>query len=138
MREVMLVVHLLGLVMGVGTSFSFIFLGIAGSKLEKEERLKFALNTFPLARMGHIGLTLLILSGGYLMTPYWKVLPDLPLLMAKLALVVTLIVTITLIAMATKQVKKGDATKLKRIALLGRVALLTGITIVILAVSVFR
>ena len=71
MREEMLVVHLVGLIMGVGTSFSFIFLGIAGSKLEKEERLKFALNTFPLARMGHIGLTLLIISGGYLMTPFW-------------------------------------------------------------------
>ncbi len=138
MREVMLVVHLLGLVMGVGTSFAFMFLGIAGSKLEKEERLKFAVNVFPLARMGHIGLTLLIISGGYLMTPFWKVLADLPLLMAKLAMVLTLIVTITLIAMATKKAKKGDLASFKRIALLGRVALLTGITIVILAVSVFK
>jgi len=56
------------------------FLGIAGSKLGQEERLRFALNTFSLARLGQLGLTLLIFSGLYLMTPFWKVIPSLPLL----------------------------------------------------------
>jgi len=44
MREAMLVVHLLGLVMGLGTSFAFMFLGKAGLKMEKEEGKKFVLN----------------------------------------------------------------------------------------------
>lgn len=134
----MLILHFLGLAMGIGTSFAFMFLGIAGSKLGKEERQKFALNTFSLARMGHIGLTLLILSGGYLMTPYWGVLMSQPLLIAKLILVLTLVVCIILLSMATSRAKKGDMSGFKRIVTLGRVALLTGISIVVLAVLVFR
>jgi hypothetical protein len=138
MREFMLILHFLGLAMGIGTSFAFMFLGIAGSKLGKEERLKFALNTFSLARMGHIGLTLLILSGGYLMTPYWRVLMSKPLLMAKLILVLTLVLCIILLNMATGRAKKGDLSGMKKIAGLGRLALLTGLSIVVLAVLVFR
>lgn len=134
----MLVIHFLGLAMGVGTSFAFLFLGVAGSKLGQEERLKFALNTFSLGRMGHIGLTMLIISGFYLMTPFWGVLSSQPLLIAKLVLVLTLVVCISIITVATSRAKKGDLSGLKRIVFLGRVALLTGICIVVLAVLVFR
>ena len=88
--------------------------------------------------MGHIGLALLILSGGYLMTPYWGVLGSQPLLIAKLTLVLTLVICIVIISMATGRVKKGDMTGFKRIVTLGRVALLLGLSIVVLAVLVFR
>ncbi len=135
----MLIIHLIGLVMGVGTSISFMFLGMAGSKLEKEERVKFALNTLALSRMGHIGLTLSIVTGLYLMTPFWKVLPSQPLLIAKLALVITLVVTISIMTLAANKAKKGDTmANLKKVAALGRFALLTGLTIVILAVLMFH
>lgn len=134
----MLVIHFLGLAMGVGTSFAFIFLGIAGSKLGQEERLRFALNTFSLARLGQLGLTFLIFSGLYLMTPFWKVLPSQPLLIAKLALVLSLVVMITILGIATNRAKKGDLSGLKKIATIGRVALLTSITIIVLAVLIFR
>ena len=138
MREAMLIVHLLGLTMGVGTSIGFMFLGIAGSKLEGEERIKFALNTFALSRMGHIGLTLSIISGLYLMTPFWGSLTALPLLIAKLALVITLTVVISIMTVAANKAKKGDTlSNLKKVAMLGRVALLTGLGIVVLAVLVF-
>ena len=138
MREVMLIVHLLGLVMGVGTSFAFMFLGIAGSKMEKDERIKFALNSFSLGRMGQIGLTMLIISGLYLMTPFWKILPNQPLLIAKLILVLTLLITISISAVATNRAKKGHTANLKKIMILGRVALLTGMSIVVLAVLIFK
>ena len=75
MREVMLI---------------FLFLGIKGSKLDKEEAPKFAINTLSMGTMGHIGLAQLIVSGGYLMTPYWRILPAKPVLIAKLALVLIL------------------------------------------------
>jgi hypothetical protein len=138
MRELMLILHFVGLAMGIGTSFAFFFLGISGSKLGQDERVKFALNTFALSRMGHIGLTLLILSGGYLMTPYWAVLGSQPLLVAKLILVVTLVLCIVLLSLATSRVKKGDMSGFKKIAGLGRLALLIGLSIVVLAVLVFR
>ncbi len=139
MREVMLITHLLGLTMGLGSSFAFLFLGIAGSKMEKAAGQKFTMNTFAMSRMGHIGLTLLVLSGGYLMTPFWPILSSSPLLIAKLILVLVLLVTVSLLSVYAKRAKKGETdANLKKIAFLGKVSLLSGISIVVLAVLIFR
>lgn len=139
MREVMLILHFIGLAMGIGTSFAFMFLGIASSKMEKAEGLKFSLNALALSRMGHIGLTLLVISGLYLMTPYWKALPQMPLLIAKLVLVLVLGALIGVITSAGKKAKAGDAeAQFNKISTLGRFSLLTGLAIVILAVLIFH
>jgi uncharacterized membrane protein len=139
MREAMLIIHLLGLTMGLGSSFAFMFLGIAGSKMEKAARQKFTMNTFAMSRMGHIGLTLSILSGFYLMTPYWKVLGSQPLLIAKLILVLVLVITVSLLSVYAKRAKKGETdANLKKIASLGKISLLSGLSIVVLAVLIFQ
>ncbi|MFC2100851.1 hypothetical protein ACFLRZ_03375 [Bacteroidota bacterium] len=139
MRDVILVVHLIGLTMGIGTSFAFMFLGISSSKMEKNEANKFTLNTFALSKMGHIGLTLLVISGIFLMAPYWKILPNSPLLIAKLVLVVLLAALIGMISAAAKKAKKSNMeTHFKKIQTLGKVSLLTGLTIVVLAVFYFH
>jgi len=138
MRTAMLIMHFLGLVMGLGTSFAFLFLGIAGAKMEKEERKKFTLNTFAMGTMGHIGLTLLIVSGLYLITPYWSNLASMPLLIAKLILVLTLTMGVVLAAIYSRRAKKGDTeANLKKVKSLGQVTLLSGIAIVVLAVLIF-
>ena len=62
-----MIFHFIGLVMGLGTSFGFMFLGMAAAKLPEEERPKFMVNALGLSRMGHIGLTLLVISGLFLM-----------------------------------------------------------------------
>lgn len=139
MRDAMLIVHLLGLVMGLGSSFAFMFLGIAGSKMEKEEGRKFALNTFAMSRMGHIGITMLIISGLYLMTPFWMTLNARPLLIVKLILVLVLTACIILLSVYSNRAKKGNTeSNLKKIAALGKVSLLSGIGIVVLAVLTFH
>ena len=139
MRTAMLIVHFLGLAMGLGTSFGLMFLGMAGSKMEKEERKKFALNSFVLSRMGHIGLAMLILSGLYLMTPFWASLSARPMLIAKLALVLTLTLAVSFAAVYANRAKKGDTmANLRKIAILGKVSVLSGIAIVVLAVLIFR
>ena len=139
MRVAMLIVHFLGLAMGLGASFAFMFLGIAGSKMKKEEAKKFALNTFAMGPMGHIGLAMLIISGLYLMTPFWGALASLPLLIAKLILVLVLTITVVLLSIYTKRAKRGDTeANLKRIANLGKVSILSGFAIVFLGVLIFR
>jgi len=139
MRTAMLIVHFLGLAMGLGSSFAFMFLGIARSKMEKEEGKKFALNTFAMSSMGHIGLTLLIVSGFYLITPFWGALAAMPLLIAKLALVLTLTVSVIILSVYTRRAKNGDTeAHLKKIENLGKLSLLSGIAIVALAVLIFR
>jgi len=139
MRDVMLIVHFLGLAMGIGTSFAFMFLGIASSKMEASEGQKFMLNSFAISKMGHIGITLLIISGGYLMTPYWRVLPNNPMLIAKLVLVLTLAALIGIISSLAKKAKRGDtAVYLKKIENLGKITFIIGLAIVVLAVFIFH
>ena len=139
MRDVMLILHFIGLAMGLGTSFASMFLGRAASKLPPEEAVRFSLYTLALGRMGHIGLTLLVLSGILLMGPYWKMLPHSPLLIAKLALVLVLGALIGMITSRGRKARQGDTpAQFRKIAPLGRLALLTGLVIVILAVYIFR
>ena len=135
----MLIIHFLGLAMGLGTSFAFMFLGIAGSKMDKEEGTKFALKTFALGTMGHIGLVMLIISGLYLMTPYWNALSSMPMLLAKLLLVLVLTIAVIVANVYTRRAKGGETeANLKKIASVGKITLLSGIGIVLLAVLIFR
>ena len=135
----MLYLHFIGLAMGIGTSFGHMFLGIASAKLPPEDRIRFGLHAFALSRAGQIGIVLLVLSGGYLMTPYWGALMDTPLLLTKLILVLFLIIMIIVIHSIANKAKRGDAaTHFRKIAPLGRISLLTGLVIVLLAVLVFR
>lgn len=139
MRETMLIIHFVGLAMGLGTSLAFLFLGFASAKMEKGEAMKFRMNTFALSRMGHIGLALLIISGGYLMTPYWGALGSTPLLAAKLILVVVLTLLIAYISIVAARAKKsGDMSGMAKIAPIGRLNLLLVFAILVLAVFVFR
>lgn len=136
----MLILHFIGLAMGIGTSFAFLFLKMAAAKLPLTERGQFMLRTLPVARMGHIGLGLLILSGGYLMTPYWGSLGQTPLLIAKLTLVLVLIVVIGIVTGISKKARTAadPVPHLKKIGGLGPVSMIIALLIVICAVYVFH
>ncbi len=139
MRDVMLIIHFIGLAMGLGTSLAFMFLGIASSKMEKSEAIQFTIRSFPLSKMGHIGLTLLVVSGIYLMTPFWGGLSEMPLLITKLVLVVILGGLIGMISGHARKAQAGNAeTHLQKIAPLGKVSLLVSLAIVVLAVLIFH
>lgn len=135
----MLILHFIGLTMGLGTSFAHAFLSQTVSRMEPAEAVKFSLKVMVLSRMGHVGLTLLVVSGVYLIIPYWPTLSGNPLLMLKLALVFVLAVLIFFIGRRTRQAIQGDAERnLKKIEPLGKLTLLIGVTIVTLAVFVFH
>jgi uncharacterized membrane protein len=139
MREVMLILHFIGLAMGMGTGFAHAFLGAATTKMSNEEATKFRLNTLVLGKMGHIGIALLLISGFYLITPYWKVLTSTPLLMVKLALVLVLIVLIAMINIAGKKAMNGDAERqFKKMKTMGKLTLIISLGIVIVAVNIFH
>ncbi|MBR9977497.1 MAG: hypothetical protein KFH87_05365 [Bacteroidetes bacterium] len=139
MRDIMLIVHFIGLAMGLGTSFAHLFLGKAAARMDAADARKFRLQSFALNNMGHIGLALLIISGGYLMTPYWNMLPASPMLIAKLSLVLVLGALLGIISAKVRKARQGDAdTHLRKIAPLGRIALVTTVVIIVLAVYVFH
>lgn len=139
MRETALILHFIGLTMGLGTSFAHAFLDRIISKMDKEEAIKFRLQAMTLSRMGYIGIILLVVSGAYLILPYWSTLPSNPLLILKLVLVLVLVILILLIGRGAKEAFKGNAEKnLKKIEPMGKLTLLIGIVIVALAVFIFR
>jgi len=138
MREIMLIFHFIGLVMGMGTGFAHAFLGAAAGKMSPEERVKFSVNTLALGPMGLIGISLLLISGFYMITPYWKVLSDMPWLMAKLSLVGVLILLIVIINIASAKLKKGDISQLKKLKVLGMGTLLVALSIIVCAVKTFH
>ena len=138
MRETMLILHFIGLAMGLGTSFGFMFLGIAASKMPPEEGKKFTLNAMSLSKMGHVGLTLLVITGIYLIIPYWSNISEMPLLITKLVLVVVLGALIGIISSKARKAKEGNEAELAKIRPLGMMSMLTAIVIVALAVLVFH
>lgn len=138
MRDVMLIVHFIGLAMGVGASFAMLFLGMAASKMEPQERGSFMIKSSAVTRSGHIGITLLFLSGGYLMTPYWSGLASNPTLIAKLTLFLVLGALVGIMTSKLKKAKAGDMAQLMTLKKMGPFALLTGITIIVLAVLTFH
>lgn len=139
MRETMLILHLLGLAMGLGTSFAHAFFGNMLSKLTPEEAAKFRKQTKGLSLMGTVGTILLLVSGIYLIVPFWPVLLTLPLLIAKLVLFVILVVLILLINLgARNNYQNQNVANLKRIELMGKTSMVIGVTIVIFAVNVFQ
>ena len=139
MREFFLVLHFIGLAMAVGTGFANLFLGAAAANLEPAERGMFMARTTILVRMGQTGLALLLISGFYLITPYWKVLSDYPTLIAKLVLVAILTVFVIVISLKTrKALNQNDPSQLAKLKPLGMLTLLTGIVIIILAALTFH
>jgi uncharacterized membrane protein len=93
-----------------------------------------------LRRVGQTGLALLIVTGLYLMTPFWKVLGNMPYMIAKLILVGILIIVVTMIDLNSAKVVKGldPGVNMKKNAKLGPLGLILGLTIITMAVLSFR
>ncbi|MFT7333819.1 MAG: putative membrane protein [Sphingobacteriales bacterium] len=139
MKDIMLITHFIGLAMAVGTGFSNLFLGIAGKDLEGKEKGEFFKRTSFLVMMGYTGITLLLVSGLYLITPYWSTLTDMPMLMAKLCFVLVLIILISIIGgLRSKAIKQNNPMLFSKIKPFGMMALLTGLIIITLAVFTFH
>ena len=135
----MLIVHFIGLAMGVGAPFVLFFIDRTGAKLEQADKDRFVLSGYRTVVVGHIGITLSLISGGYLMTPYWKILPDQPLLIVKLVLFLFFAAGLSVISVVSRKAREsGDKQQLTRTITWGRITMLTGIVIVVLAVLVFR
>jgi hypothetical protein len=135
----MLFIHFIGLVMGMGSSFTSLFIRVANKKLPKEEVPKFMLKLRVLGYMGLTGIILLILSGGYLTTPYWSIISSMPFFIAKLLLVAFLLILVLLIDRQWRRaVKNGGGRDLEVLQKLGRLAFPIGILILLFAVLQFH
>jgi uncharacterized membrane protein len=135
----MLIIHFIGLAMGIGTGFAHAFLGSVAAKMDAKEATKFRLHTLVLTKMGNVGITFLVISGLGLMTPYWKILPSSPLLIVKLSLVFLLAIVIFMLNVLGKKARQGNPEEqLGKMQTLGKISMVLGLSIVIVAVSFFH
>lgn len=135
MRDVMLIMHFIGLALVVGTAFSLYFAAAKAKKMASEEGASFHLASLSQVMWGNIGLLLSFLSGGYLMTPYWKLLGEMPLMSTKLVLFLVIGGFFGMIGARAKKARKGDSQEhLSKAGLFSNLALLTALLIVVLAV----
>ena len=140
MRDVATIIHFLGLAMGLGASFAFMYIGIASGKMKKNDGERFLTNSFVLSRMAHLGLGLLFLSGGYLATDLWLGIMADTLFLIKIILFIGLGAVWGIISSNSRRAKLADDKSpfLKNIERLGKVSLLLGVAIVVLAVLRFH
>jgi len=136
--QFLVIVHFLGLAMGVGTGFAN--MAMAGVMAKATAGEKDVLARFPpaMSRIGAIGLVLLWGSGlAIVMTRYggFSVLPR-PFIV-KLAAVVLLTICVGYIHVLFGKVRKGDASAAARIQLLGRLTGPLALIAIIFAVITF-
>lgn len=142
MYEVFLILHFLGLALGVGTSFAFLTLGLSTKSLTPEQRTEFMLKASVLSKNGSIGLALLIISGiGFLVTRgvgevmRWGG----GAFHTKLLLVAVLAGLVGYLQVLLKKARRaGGGPTMATIPKLSRLTLLISVTIVILAVIAFK
>jgi heme/copper-type cytochrome/quinol oxidase subunit 2 len=139
MRDVMLIIHILSVAIFIGAAISGFILKRVSNKFDNELFVKFNSGLLSLNYLGKTGLTLLIITGGYLMTPYWSVLGTMPLLITKLTLVVLLLVLLVVISIRAKKAKKEQESQaFNKLVPLQNLNLAISIIVLILAVLVFH
>ena len=135
----MLIIHFVGLAMGVGAGLASLFLSIVNSRLPKEEAIAITKKNLSLIYLAKTGLILLIVSGFSLMSDYWKSMRELPWLHVKFTLVFLLLVNLIIMAIFSKKAKKeGGEAYLPKIKFLGRISVVFGLGIIICAVKTFH
>jgi len=142
MQDTLLVIHFLGLALGVGTSFAMARLGMATAKLPPPERGEIMKYGMSLSKNGSLGLLLLILSGvGMLFTRgVSSVFASGGMAFhIKLTLVLILAGLLGYSQTMIKRIReKQDAAAAATMAKLGPVMLVIGVGIVVCAVLAFH
>ena len=137
-NQVLLVLHFVGLAMGLSVSIANGVMGGLIAKSAPEERA--VLVRFPplMSRIGKIGLTLLWLSGAILVQTRWGGFATLPWQFhVKLAAVVLLTLVVTYIHVQEGRMRRGDGSAASRIQAAGKTGALFALTALIFAVLTF-
>ena len=142
MLDLWLVLHFLGLALGVGTGFAMLTLGLSASGMPPADRGPFMQRVSVISRNSSIGLLLLIVSGvGLLLTRGVDVVMAWggPMFHIKLTLVAILIGVFGYMQVLMRKSRSADgAAAAARLPVIGRVMLLLGVSIVICAVLAFH
>jgi len=139
---VLLMLHFIGLAVGVGASFALFTLRRVGAALPESERSAFMLRALAVAKNGSYGLLLLLVTGlgmFFMRGPAAVMAAGGPAFHAKLTLVVILCGVVGYSQALGKRARgPGGTAALSKLPAVGNAILLLGIGIVIAAVLAFQ
>ncbi|MGL1903055.1 MAG: hypothetical protein OCC49_13025 [Fibrobacterales bacterium] len=139
MREPLLILHFIGLALGLGTNITLGFLGSIAAKMEKEEREAFMMKYLKLSILGQSGMVLLLVTGLALSAPIGSTLHLNHFFMAKIVVYIVLLVLISLMMRFLKKAKKENGgPALYAIRKVNRIMTIFIVTILVLAVLAFK
>ncbi len=142
MLDFLLILHLIGLALGVGTGFAMLTLGLSTADMVPADRGAFMRRASVITRNGATGLALLILSGvglvlvrGVSFVMEWGG----PMFHIKLTLVAIMIGVFGYLQVLLRQSRTADgAAAAARIPIVSRVMLVLGVSVVVFAVLAFH
>ena len=138
LNPVLLMLHFLGLAMGLSVSFSGMVMQGLMARAAASERPVLARFPGRMAIVGHAGLGLLWVTGLTLVFTKWGGFGALPWQFhVKLTAVVLLTITVGYITGQMKKAAAGDAAAMARIQNAGKFAFLLALTAVVFAVLTF-
>ena len=141
MLDVLLILHFIGVTLGVGTGFAMLTLGLSTASMPPDERGTFMRRASAVGINGSIGLLLLIVSGvGLLLTRGVDVVMEWggAWFHIKLTLVVILIGVFGYMQVLVRKFKSGDAAAAARLPLISKIMLILGVSIIVAAVLAFQ
>jgi hypothetical protein len=138
-RDILLLIHFMGLVMGAGSGFALFVIGFLSKQFPESTRAEILVKLFPLRYISYLGLLLLLVSGIPLLIPYGAAIHLMPLVMVKLTAVL-IIVSLSIYGTLQMQLaKKGNlGVYLKRLKLVGQLSFLFSLIAIICAVYSFH
>lgn len=139
MKSIMLISHFLGLAVSLGSIITFLVMRRTCSKVTSHESEYLLQNVRRILRLTHIGLAVMFITGGYLMTPYWSTFAQMPLMHIKLTVFIFWYGTLVALSIYTK---KAQQSQLKlcnpRIGFLSFISLIFGLIAVTMATLQFH
>ncbi|HEX6792149.1 MAG TPA: hypothetical protein VF247_12630 [Candidatus Krumholzibacteria bacterium] len=138
-NKILLILHFLGLAMGLSVGFANMTMAALINKAAPPE--KPILGRFPLAmvRVGNIGLTILIVTGLTMVFTRYRGFATLPATFhVKLTAVGLLAIVVGYINYLRMKILKGDTAALARVQVAGKMASLLALIAVIFAVLTFN
>jgi hypothetical protein len=136
--RLLLILHFLGLGMGLSVGFSSMVMGALMGKSTPADQAVLARFPPAMSRVGDIGLATLWITGLTLLFSKWGGFGVMPWTFhVKLTAVVILTALIGYIHTLMRKARNGDAAAMKQIPLVGRVAFLMAVTAVVFAVATF-
>jgi len=138
LNEVLLILHFVGLAMGLTVPFSSIVMQGLIEKAAPSDKTVLARFPPAVSRIGDIGLALLIVTGVTMVFTKYGGFAIMPWQFhVKLTAVAILVALVGYIHMLMPKAARGDAAAAARIQAVGRVTFLLGLTAVVFAVLTF-